>query len=359
MFASSKPKVSVCIPVCGTERYLDSCLESVAAQDFEAIEIIVVDDGGEEAFSPEEDALQAGQIVKAFKKRNKKRVSSVKFIKHGKNRGLVEARRSALYAAEGSYVMFVDSDDFLPPGAVRALFDVAEKTGADIVHGRTKVCMEGSVESGIASQALNESFPLLKKRAEEMDFKANRVFEGGLNGRRIFDEFLVETNICGFLWGKIFTRSLCLEAFSKIPPVFCTFGEDFLTFFFLSLFAQRYEGIEACVYCYNADTGISSNRTISSLAEWEKVCSTASVFTVLFNWIEDEASAAPSSSGQESLPAAELTEEETDKVRQMCRWYAANNLAQLDNAVDMRLREEAYRMLCDYWGVKMINSVKA
>lgn len=358
MFIKPAPKVSVLIPVYGTERYFAKCLESVAAQDFEGIEIIAVDDG-----SPVSPAGSAEKIVKDFKKRHKKQISGIKLIKHGTNRGLVEARRTALYEASGDYIMFVDSDDILPCGAVKALFEAAEQTDADIVQGRIKVYAEGNFEVEFASQASRDSsllegvaeneerlergegFPLsLKKRIDDMDKKANKVFSGTLEDRAILDGFLVNANHCGFLWGKIFTRKLCLEAFEQIPPVWCTMGEDFLTYFFLALFANKYAGIEETVYCYNADTGISSDKTIWALEEWEKVCSTAGVFTVLLSWIEEN--------------TGKITDEQADSVRGMCRWYAANNLAQLESAVVPKLRQDAYRMLCDYWGENMIEGVK-
>lgn len=345
MRSKPAPKVSVLIPVYGTEKYLAKCLESVAAQGFEGIEIIAVDDR-----SPVSPAGSAEKIVRDFKKRHKKQISGVKIIKHGTNRGLVEARRTALYEARGDYIMFVDSDDTLPCGAVKALLSAAQQTGADIVHGRAEVnaegrCGDSSPLEGVAENAerleRGEGFPLsLKKRIDDMDRKANKVFKGELLGRQILEGFLVDATVSGFLWGKLFTRELCLEAFELIPPVWCTMGEDFLSFFFLALFAKKYKGIEETVYCYNAGTGISSNKTVSSLDEWEKVCSAASVFTVILSWIEEN--------------PGKITDEQADSVRGMCRWYAANNLAQLESAVAPGLKEEAYKMLCDWWGENMI-----
>lgn len=341
MFKKPQPKVSVCIPVCGTEKYLAECLESVAAQDFYGTEILIVDDSGK--------AGEAEKIAKEFRKKNKKRKISVKFIAHAENKGLVEARRTAIYEASGDFIMFLDSDDVLPADAIKTLFSTAERTKADIVHGKANVCFkEGSVEAEFASQTSRDSSPQQeafppqsKKRFEEMREKAEKVFDGELFGRQIFDGFLTGINHSAFLWGKIFTRELCLEAFSRIPPVYCVFGEDFLTYFFLSLLAQKYVGIAEKVYNYFADTGISSSRKINSLDEWRKVCSTASVFTILLSWIEEN--------------AGEISNEEADKVREMCRWYAANNLGQLEKAVAPELQEEARRMLCDYWGEEMIN----
>lgn len=374
MFRKSTPKISICIPVCGTEKFLPECIESISSQDFEGIEIVVVDDGNEKDsrvkhgndsnykhWNDKNNKLgnnnfeTVQQIVKVFKKIHKKQKISIKFIKHEKNKGLVESRRSALYEATGKYVMFVDSDDTLPENAIASLFATAEKTSADIVQGKANICwkkegrcgdsspLEGEVENAVRLERGEDFPPLLKNRINEMNKKANSVFIGELNDRQIFEAFLLEGRISGFLWGKLFTKELCLEAFSQIPPTYCIFGEDFLTFFFLSHFAKKYVGIENVVYNYNVNTGISSNKMINSIEEWQKVCSTASVFTILFSWIKENRD--------------KISEEEADKVREMCIWYAKNNLAQLKKAVATELQEEAYKMLCDFWGENMIKKV--
>ncbi len=366
MFKKQAPKVSVCIPVFGTENFLAGCLESVAAQNFDGIEIIVTDDSNPKT---KKEKIDAEQIVKRFKKNHKKEKISVKFIKHGKNKGLLEARRSAVYEADGDFIMFLDSDDNLPPGAIKSLYDAALKTGADIVQGKADFCVRNS-GSADGKTFLNEND---KKRAEEMEKEANKIFKGELSGRKIFDGFLVESNHSGFLWGKIFTRKLCLEAFDKIPPAFCIFGEDFLTYFFLSFFAEKYFGTEEKVYRYSIDTGISSSKKITSLEEWKKICSTASVFTILLGWansleLRDEGRCGETSPLEGEAENADavgargrlspLDENEKEKLRGICCWYAMNNIAQLKKSVAPELQEKAYEMLCDFWGEKMIKSLE-
>lgn len=382
MFTKKAPKVSVCIPVFGTEKSLASCLESVASQNFEGTEIIVVDDGSfvkSAKFENNKITMSAQKIVKDFKKNHKNQRLNIKFIQHEKNKGLVEARRSAVYEAEGKYIVFVDSDDTLPENALKNLFAAAEKSGADIAHGKANVCLEDFEHYEMLEQKENLLLKL-KKRFDDMNKKANCVFLGELLGRQIFDGFLLEANHSGFLWGKIFTREICLEAFDKIPQTFCIFGEDFLTYFFISLFAKKYFGINENVYNYFVNTGISSNKKIDSIEEWQKVCSTASVFTILLSWIEENLLAAENSRFTEKFSAlagdgvAEdsrftedgrstekitvLTEEEKAAVKNMCRYYAKNNLAQLQESVVPHLHEEARTMLCEWWGEKMINSVE-
>lgn len=355
MFTKKAPKISVCIPVFGTEKSLASCLESVASQNFDGTEIIVVDDGSfvkSAKFENNKIKMSAQKIVKDFKKNHKNQHLNIKFIQHEKNKGLVEARRSAVYEAEGKYIVFVDSDDTLPGNALKNLFATAEKSGADIVHGKANVCIEDFEHYEMSEQKENLLLKM-KKRFDDMNKKSNCVFFGELLGRQIFD---------GFLWGKIFTREICLEAFDKIPQTFCIFGEDFLTYFFISLFAKKYFGIDENVYNYFVNTGISSNKKIDSIEEWQKVCSTASVFTILLSWIEENLLVAENSRLTEDARSTEkitvLTEEEKAAVKNMCRYYAKNNLAQLQESVVPHLHEEARTMLCEWWGEKMINSVE-
>ena len=326
MFNKKKIKVSVCIPVCGTEEFLPECLESVALQAFDGLEIIVVDDNG---FEKTSRFGSAKKILKDFCRDHKKEKIAAKFIRHENNKGLVEARRSALYESEGDFVMFLDSDDTLSLGAVKNLYENALETGADIVQGRALVCRRGSASSQFSSVAQK---------------KIDNIFLGELDGRQTFDGFLLENNQSGFLWGKIFTRALCLSAFEKIPPVYCCMGEDFLTYFLISFFAKKYAGIETFVYNYFVNTGISSSREISSMEEWKKICSAASVFTVLLNEVQ---------CGEIILSA-----QENEKLNEFCRSYAANNLFQLEKSVQPELKSAAYDELCEWWGKNMIENIK-
>lgn len=339
-------KVSVCVPVWGTEEVLENCLESIAAQNFEGLQIVVVDDGG--AGFRAAGGLSAKKIVRDFERRLKKTAAEyrpfVKFIEHEENKGPLEARRSALYEASGKYVVFVDSDDRLLGGALDTLYKTAEKTGADIVHAMAETACT------VPEQEKSE-------RVLEIYKKINNVFLGGaegcvqgkegiLLGKEILDSFLVKRSHNGFLWGKIFDRELCLEAFDKIPPVYCVFGEDFLTYFFIALCAKKYAGIDQKVYSYSTGTGISSERKIKTLEEWKKVCSAASACTVLLDFLKN--------SKEEFC----ITEEEAEAVRGGCRYYAKNNLQQLKGSVVSELQEEAYRELCLWWGEGMIKTME-
>lgn len=110
-------KVSVIIPVYNVERYLARCLDSVltAAEGYE-VEVICVNDG-----SPDGSAA----ILERYADR-------VRVITK-ENGGLGSARNAGMAVASGDYVMFVDSDDFIPVNAIGEFVRAAEATGAPLV----------------------------------------------------------------------------------------------------------------------------------------------------------------------------------------------------------------------------------
>ncbi len=325
MFKKEKIQISVCIPVFKTQNSLLACLESVALQNFPGTEIVITEDG--DGFEK-----QTERIIKDFKKTNKN--LKIIFLKNEKNKGLVETRRASLYESTGDYIMFLDSDDTLPENALNILYETAQKSYADIVHGKANVCIK-------------EGLTISKERIESTNKKCSSVFLGNLKNSDIFDGFLTKTNHNGFLWGKLFKKELCLEAFAKIPPVYCIFCEDFLTYFYIALYAQKYSGIEEKVYNYFVNTGISSEKKIASIEEWQKVCSTASVFTILLSDVQ-----------QNPDLQSKLTETEIEVIKYSARYYAKSNLKQMQDNVIPELQNAARSELCEWWGQEMIDAVE-
>lgn len=111
----------IIIPVYNSEKYLDECFLSVLSQKTEfSVSITVVDDGSTDA-SP--------QLLEKYKA-----YPNITVI-HQENQGLSGARNTALKTIHGKYVMFLDSDDLLFPGAVQSLMEVAYRYHADVVAG--------------------------------------------------------------------------------------------------------------------------------------------------------------------------------------------------------------------------------
>lgn len=114
------PLLTVIVPVYKVEKYLNKCLDSLAAQTYGNIEIILVDDG-----SPD----RCPEICEKRAAEN----SRFKCV-HKKNAGLSAARNTGLEYARGEYIAFIDSDDWVEPETYGTAVEEAEKTGADVVQ---------------------------------------------------------------------------------------------------------------------------------------------------------------------------------------------------------------------------------
>lgn len=121
-------KVSVIIPVYNVALYLKRCVDSVTAQSYPYLEIILVDDG-----SKDESPLLCDQLAQAD--------TRIQVI-HKKNAGLSAARNSGIDIATGDYIMFVDSDDWIHPEYIQTLIRPMQETGARISMGEREVCHE-------------------------------------------------------------------------------------------------------------------------------------------------------------------------------------------------------------------------
>ena len=113
-----QPAVSVIIPVYNTEKYLPQCLETVINQSLGDLEIICVDDGSTDR-SPE--------ILRQFAQRD----SRIKVITQ-ENGGLCAARNNGLKKASGTFVSFIDSDDYIDLDYYEKHYQALCKYGADI-----------------------------------------------------------------------------------------------------------------------------------------------------------------------------------------------------------------------------------
>ena len=114
----NNPKVSIIIPVYNTEHYLTKCLDSVINQTFKDIEIIIVNDCSTD---------KSLKIIEEYQKKDERIV----IVDLKQNRGLANARNEGIKKIKGSYVAFVDSDDYVEKNYIEKLLI----PGADIIVG--------------------------------------------------------------------------------------------------------------------------------------------------------------------------------------------------------------------------------
>ncbi len=116
--------VSVLIPVYNVENFIQRCAESIFGQTYDKLDIVFVDD-----CSPDNSI----EVMKETLERYPHRKGQVRVIEHDSNRGLAAARNTGVAAAQGEFIMHVDSDDFIDMYAIEKCVDIIEKTEADVV----------------------------------------------------------------------------------------------------------------------------------------------------------------------------------------------------------------------------------
>lgn len=121
-YCANAPLVSVIIPVYNVSSYLRQCLDSVTAQTYRNLEIIIVDDGSRD---------DSGSICDQYAETDQ-RIQ----VLHTANRGLSAARNLALDKMTGSYIFFLDSDDWIENDIIETFVSAAVQTQADIVSAR-------------------------------------------------------------------------------------------------------------------------------------------------------------------------------------------------------------------------------
>ena len=183
--------ISVIIPVYNVAPYLDQCLESVCAQTYRNLEILLIDDGSTD---------DSGAICDMWAEKD----ARIRVI-HKENGGVSSARNEGLKAASGSLIGFVDSDDWVEPVMYEKLADRLMESGADAA-----VC-------GYMDYPYGEGVPVPKgtKVLPPCDFADSVIalFERG--------------GYFTTLWNKLFRRESIMENGSIVPlDTTLDFGED-------------------------------------------------------------------------------------------------------------------------------------
>ena len=222
--------ITVIIPVYKVENYIDKCVESVLAQSYENLEIILVDDG-----SPD----SCGEICDSYALKD----SRIHVI-HKENGGLSSARNAALDVMKGQWVMCVDSDDYVHTDIVKDLYDAAKRYDADISvcsHYQERGDKLSITERIYDNEAVYGSMEALKKLVEDEEIK-------------------------NYAWGKLYRA----ELFDGVRYPDGRNYEDIATTYYLFDKAKKIVKIPDYLYYYLIrDDSISFN---SSKQMWHKGC---------------------------------------------------------------------------------------
>lgn len=193
------PRLSVIVPVYNTEKYLRECIDSILAQTFTDFELILVDDGSTD---------KSGEVCNAYSQLD----SRVRVI-HQKNSGVTAARKQGVEIAEGEYISFVDSDDWIEPNMFQDMLMKVDLHNADMV-----LCdMLAERHDGHSVIHSSELTGLIE--GEQLEKK--------IYGNMLFDFFQNAPGLSLNLCNKVIKSDLAKLVFEEFPSEL-TYGEDAL-----------------------------------------------------------------------------------------------------------------------------------
>lgn len=164
-------KLSIITPVYRTQDTLERCVESVLGQSFTDYELILIDDGSDDA---------CPQLCDEYAKKDNR----IKVI-HTENKGLGEARNKGIEVATGAYITFIDSDDAIQEGTLQALMDeLSQHPDIDLLEYPIQERI-GNIyrERTLSFEPKDYETPLdywLGERAYDHTYACNKVFKNDL-----------------------------------------------------------------------------------------------------------------------------------------------------------------------------------
>lgn len=246
-----EPKVSIIVPVYNAEKGLARCVDSILNQEFRDFELILMDDGSRD---------RSGEICDGYARADARVV-----VVHKENTGVSDTRNQAIARARGTFLQFVDSDDWLTADATKLMVRAAEETGCDLVIADFyRVVGEMVSRKG--------------------DIDADQVI-----GREAFVGFMMENpaDYYGVLWNKLYRREI-VEAHGIQMDAKISWCEDFLFNLEYVRYATTFYALRTPVYYYVKTKGSLVNQKISFARTVEMKLAMFECYNDFFKHVLDE-----------------------------------------------------------------------
>ncbi len=187
-----KPTVSIIVPVYNAKKSLPRCIDSILDQEYTDFELLLVDDGSKDG---------SGEICDTYAAKD----ARVRVI-HKENTGVSDTRNLALDQAQGTYLQFLDSDDWITPNATRLLIESAEQNDCDMV--------------------ISDFYRVVGERVSHK----GTIEEEGVLTREAFADLMMESPAdfyYGVLWNKLYRREIVEKYKLRMDPKI-SWCEDFM-----------------------------------------------------------------------------------------------------------------------------------
>lgn len=224
------PTVSIIVPVYNAEKYIRRCVDSILNQEYRDFELLLIDDGSRDA---------SGEICDSYAESDER----VRVI-HKENSGVSDTRNVGIGAATGTYLQFLDSDDWITPDATRLFVRAAQEHDCDLV--------------------ISDFYRVVGERlAQKGDIE-----EDGVLTKEEFASHMMENPAdfyYGVLWNKLYRREL-VKKYQLRMDTRISWCEDFMFNLEYIRHAEVFYALHAPIYYYVKTKGslVSQGFSISN-----------------------------------------------------------------------------------------------
>ena len=221
------PTVSIIVPVYNAEHTISRCIESILNQKYTDFELLLVNDGSTD---------RSGAICDAYAARD----SRVRVI-HKENSGVSDTRNTALNQAKGTYLQFLDSDDWITPDATSSLVRTAESGSCDLV--------------------VSDFYRVVGERVSQK----GDIDDDGLMTREEYAAHMMENPAdfyYGVLWNKLYRREIVEAHHLRMDPQI-SWCEDFMFNLEYIRYAETFRALQVPIYYYVKTKGSLANQSLT------------------------------------------------------------------------------------------------
>lgn len=219
-----EPTVSIIVPVYNAKSTLRRCVDSILDQEYEDYELLLVDDGSRD---------ESGSLCDAYAARDR-RIQ----VFHKENGGVSAARNLALEQARGTYLQFLDSDDWITPDATKLLVRAAESNCCDLV--------------------VADFYRVVGERVS----RKGDIDDDAVLSREGYAAYMMENPAdfyYGVLWNKLYRREIVVKHHLQMDPEI-SWCEDFLFNLEYIRHAETFCALQVPIYYYVKTKGSLANQ---------------------------------------------------------------------------------------------------
>lgn len=247
-------KLSIIIPVYNVELYISKCLDSVISQLTDDMEVICVNDGSTD---------NSGKILEEYENADN-RIRVINQL----NKGQSASRNTGLKVANGKYICFVDSDDYIKDGALLYIIDIMKNYSLDVFL--------------YDAECIYETEKLKEECYKDFYYTRSKSYKNIVSGKQMLSDLMDNNDICDSVW------LMCIDNdFLKRYNIKFKEGvvyEDSLFYFECLYYADYVMHCNINLYVYR----VRDNSTMTSNASFHKYISRLKIIEALFSYLYKE-----------------------------------------------------------------------